>query len=201
MRVPRTLTVLHKELAVTAIAGLAVLGIATTSIELEPLYTGFMAVELSAMLRLRAQAPDRVYPAIAALRPSEASGQSHIEAVLLPTADPADYALGAIQIRCGAEAPAPVASSRHRFAQGIRERCALTLPPIVLDALAKSAGSLGSIEFHPHRWAPDAALNAGLNADVLIQCRDLLPLRLARDSASVDAWAKANCTFVPTWKP
>ncbi len=197
MRVPCTLNVLHKELAVTAIVGLAVLGIATTSVHREQLYTGFMAIELSAMLRLRAQEPDRAYPAFAALRIPENSAQPQHATVLFPTARPAEYPLGRIRVRCGADAPSPLAPSRHRFAHGIREHCQLSLPPSAHEALAQSAQPIGAIDLHRRSWTREWASDANL----LIGCRDLMPLRLARDPNSVDAWAKANCTFVPTWKP
>ncbi len=195
MRVPRTTSVLHKEVAVALVVVLAVIGVSTTSVQMETLYTGFLAVDLSTMVRQRSVASDQAYPLIAAVRTANGTADPAIEALMRP-ATPSDYTLGDVRVRCGADVPSPTSASRRRFAQAIRDHCELALPSAAHDELVQTAQPIASMAFDRADWPPDALTLPRL----LIQCRDLLPLHLAAEPRTFSAWTKANCTFVPSWE-
>lgn len=195
MRVPRTTSILHKEVAVALIVVLALIGVSMTSARMETLYTGFLAVDLSTILRQRSQATDRAYPVVAAVQTANGTGDHAIGTVMRP-ATPSDYPLGDVRVRCGADVPSPTSVSRWRFAQAIRDHCELTLPSAAHDELVQTAQPIASMAFDRGDWQPDALTTPRL----LIQCRDLLPLRLAADPRTFSTWTKANCKFVPSWE-
>lgn len=197
MRVPRTLSLLHKELVVIVAVIGVILAMSTPSVRWEPLYEGFMAVDISAILRLRAHETDQVYPTIAIARTPNGPANRGAEVVMLPAAGGSEYPLSEIRVFCRAGAPSPLEASPDRFAQGIREHCEFRLPPAARDALVQTTTQPDSVELNRRRFYLNSLPFGGL----LIQCRDLVPLRFTTEARAFSEWTKANCTFVPSWVP
>ena len=195
MRVPRRLSLQQKELAVLALIAVAVLALPTVGVRMELLYEGIMAVDLTAVLQLRAQPEtDQVYPRLAIGRTPNGPPNRGAEVVVLSDVGQGEYPLSDIRIFCGAGAPSPLETSVSRFSHGIREHCELRLSPTAQDRLVRTS-SVNNRELDRQRFPLDALPITGL----LIQCRDLIPFRFTTEPRAFSQWTKANCTFVPSW--
>lgn len=197
VRITRRLSLLHKELVVVIITVFLVATISMISVEREPLYEGLMAVDLSAVLRLRNHEIDQVYPTLAIARTPNGSPNRGAEVVMLPAAGGSEYPLSDIQVLCRAGAPSPLESSARRFAQGIREHCEFHLPPSAQEELVRTSTQMGPDELNRRRFYLNSLPFSGL----LIRCRDLIPMRFTAEMQAFSQWTKANCTFVPSWVP
>lgn len=197
VRVPRRLSLLHKELAVIVVAAVLVTTISTVSVQRERLYEGLMAVDLSAVLRLRNHETDQVYPTLAIARTPNGSPNRGAEVVMLPAAGGSDYPLSDIRVLCRAGVPSPLEPSARRFAQGIREHCEFHLPPSAGQELVRTSTQMAPDELNRRRFYLNSLPFGGL----LIRCQDLIPLRFTTETRAFSQWTKANCTFVPSWVP
>lgn len=196
MRVPRRLSFLHKEMAIVAVVALMVVALSTSSVRMEPLYEGLMAVDLAAVLQLRAQGTDQVYPRLAIGRTPNGPPNRGAEVVVLSSVGKGNYPLSNVRVLCRAGAPSPLEESVRRFAHGIRSHCEFRLSPEAQDRLVRTS-EISNRELERQRFYLDSLPITGL----LIQCQDLIPMRFVTEDRAFSAWIKANCTFVPSWVP
>lgn len=185
----------QREIAALAILALLIVILVRSTPPDEPLYRGFLIANFPQVIRTKET--DRVLPSLAIDRVPNGSPAQGFYVITLSPANELRYPLNRIQVRCGAQMPAPLSTSSHEFRQGLREHCRFRLPENPNIPPLTVIGEVARDQLRGQRFFFESIPED----EILIHCQELLPRQLAKSARSFSSWVKSNCEFVTRWAP